>query len=259
MGLAVWLFATGCTTVPVTGRHQFNLLSSQQEMELGLSSFQQMKQEVPISKDPQANALVERVGKRIAEVAKGDLPNAQWEFVVFDSKEANAFCLPGGKVGVYTGLLPVCQGDGGLAAVVGHEVAHAVARHGAERMSEGLLVEMGGQLLGEAMKTRPEMTQKIVMQSYGMGSQVGVQLPHSRKQELEADHLGLLYMARAGYNPQEAVEFWKRFSGSHTQQTGLTGTINAYLSTHPVDADRIAQLEQFMPKAQEEYRKAGGR
>ena len=256
--VALALFVAGCSTVPETGRRQMLLINSSEEMQLGMTEFDKMKKSTPISRDAAGNALVQRVGKKIAAVAQ--LPNAQWEFVLFDdAKTANAFCLPGGKVGVYTGLLPVCQGDGGLAAVVGHEVAHAVARHGAERMSEGLLVEMGGQLLGEAMKTRPEMTQKIVMQSYGMGSQVGVQLPHSRKQELEADHLGLLYMARAGYNPQEAVEFWKRFSGSHTQQTGLTGTINAYLSTHPVDADRIAQLEQFMPKAQEEYRKAGGR
>ncbi len=202
--------------------------------------------------------MVQRVGKRISAVAQ--LPDAQWEFVLFDDpKTANAFCLPGGKVGVYTGLLPICQGDGGMAAVVGHAVAHAVARHGAERVSEGLIVEMGGQFLGEAMKARPEMTQKIVMQSYGIGSQVGVQLPHSRKQELEADHLGLLYMARAGYNPQEAVEFWKRFSGAHAPQTGLIGKVNAYLSTHPVDADRIARLERLMPKAQEEYRNAGDR
>lgn len=256
--VALALVVAGCATAPETGRKQVMLLNSSEEMQLGMTEFDKLKTSTPISRDPAGNAMVQRVGKKISSVAQ--LPNAQWEFVLFDEpKTANAFCLPGGKVGVYTGLLPVCQGDGGLAAVVGHEVAHAVARHGAERVSEGLLVQMGGQVLGEAMKSKPELTQKIVMQSFGIGSQVGVLLPHSRKQELEADHLGLLYMARAGYNPQEAVAFWKRFSGAHQQQSGLMGKINAYLSTHPVDADRIAQLEQLMPRAMEEYRKAGGR
>jgi len=255
---ALALIVAGCATAPETGRKQVMLLNSSEEMQLGLTEFEKMKKSAPISRDAAGNAMVQRVGRRIAAVAQ--LPNAQWEFVLFDDpKTANAFCLPGGKVGVYTGLLPICQHDAGLAAVMGHEVAHAVARHGAERVSEGLLVQMGGQVLGEALKSKPELTQKIVMQSFGIGSQVGVLLPHSRKQELEADHLGLLYMARAGYDPQEAVAFWKRFSGSHQQQSGLMATINAYLSTHPVDAERIAQLEQLMPRALEEYRKAVGR
>jgi len=249
------LVVTGCATVSETGRRQLLLINSSEEMQLGMTEFDKLKKSTPISKDTAANAMVQRVGRRIAAVAP--LPNAQWEFVLFDDpKTANAFCLPGGKVGVYTGLLPICQTDAGLAAVVGHEVAHAVARHGAERVSEGLLVQMGGQLLGEAMKARPETTQKIVMQSYGVGAQVGVQLPHSRSQELEADHLGLLYMARAGYDPAEAVAFWKRFGTTHTQTTGLMGKIQGYLSTHPVDADRIAQLEQLLPKARAEYKPA---
>jgi predicted Zn-dependent protease len=245
----------GCATVPETGRRQLLLINSADEMQLGMTEFDKLKKSTPISRDAAATAMVQRVGRRIAAVAP--LPNAQWEFVLFDDpKTANAFCLPGGKVGVYTGILPICQTDAGLAAVMGHEVAHAVARHGAERVSEGLLVQMGGQLLGEAMKARPEATQKIVMQSYGVGAQVGVQLPHSRSQESEADHMGLLYMARAGYDPAEAVAFWKRFSATHAQPAGWMGKIQGYLSTHPVDADRIAQLEQLLPKARAEYKPA---
>jgi predicted Zn-dependent protease len=199
--------------------------------------------------------MVRRVGQRIATVAP--LPNAQWEFVLFDDpKTANAFCLPGGKVGVYSGILPICQSEAGVAVVVGHEIAHAVARHGAERMSHGLLAQMGGKVLAEAMKTRPEATQQLVMQSYSVGAQVGVLLPYSRSQEYEADHLGLIYMARAGYDPAEAVAFWKRFGGAQAQPAGVMGKLQGYLSTHPVNADRIAQLEQLLPKARAEYRPA---
>src|SRR5947208_13623161 len=144
--IPVFLYVAGCTTNPETGRKQLSLVSPSQETQLGLQAFQQMKQEVPVSKDPQANAMVQRVGKRIASVAK--LPNAQWEFVVFDSKEANAFCLPGGKVGVYSGLLPLVKDDAGLATVIGHEVAHATLHHGAERMSEATAMQLGGQVVG---------------------------------------------------------------------------------------------------------------
>lgn len=252
---ALALIMFGCATVPETGRRQLLLMNSAEEMQLGMTEFDKLKKSTPISRDPVATALVQRVGRRIAAVAP--MPNAQWEFVLFDEpKTANAFCLPGGKVGVYTGLLPICQTDAGLATVIGHEVAHAVARHGAERVSQGLLVQAGGQLLGEAMKSRPETTQKIVMQSYGIGAQVGVQLPHSRSQELEADHMGLLYMARAGYDPAEAVAFWKRFGATHQAPSGLMGKIQGYLSTHPVDADRVSQLEQLLPRARAEYRPA---
>ena len=146
MAITTAIILMGCTTVTETGRKQVNFIPADQEMQLGLTSFQKMKQEVPISRDPAANALVQKVGKRIASVAK--LPGAQWEFVVFDSPEANAFCLPGGKVGVYKGLLPITRDEAGLATVIGHEVAHAAAHHGAERMSEATLMQTDGQLLG---------------------------------------------------------------------------------------------------------------
>ncbi len=243
------LVLAGCTTVPETGRKQLMLISPQQEMQLGLSSFDQLKQEVPISKDPAANALVQKVGKRIAAVAP--LPNAQWEFVVFESKEANAFCLPGGKVGVYTGILPITQNEAGLATVLAHEVAHAVAHHGGERMSDALAMQGLGQVLGAAI-SNPQW-QSAFNTAYGLGSQVGVELPHSRKQESEADYMGLLYMARAGYDPQEAVRFWERFSAYNKQSGGSTGL--AFLRTHPVDAERIKALQAEMPKAMQEYQR----
>jgi predicted Zn-dependent protease len=199
---------------------------------------------------------LQKVGKRIAAVTAKDMPNAQWEFVVFESKEANAFCLPGGKVGVYTGILPVTKDEAGLATVIGHEVAHAVARHGAERMSEAYVLQTGGSLLGAGMgvaKTDPRW-QAAAMTAYGLGAQMGRELPHNRKQESEADQIGLMYMARAGYNPEAAVDFWKRFS-EFNQQQGASGT-PAFLRTHPTDETRIRQLQEWMPKAKAEYKPA---
>ncbi len=252
---ALLTFLASCATVPETGRSQLLLVSSQQEMQLGLTEFEKLKKSTPISKDAKVNAMVQRVGQRIAAVAA--LPNAQWEFVVFDEpKTANAFCLPGGKVGVYTGILPITQDEAGLATVIGHEVAHAVARHGGERISEALFIELGGMALDTAMKNNSAQTQQIVLGAYGLGSTVGVALPHSRKQELEADHIGLLYMARAGYDPREAIAFWKRFSAYAAQHGGQP---IEFLSTHPVDATRIAQLEALLPQAMAEYQAAGGR
>jgi predicted Zn-dependent protease len=246
-GLAL-LAGSGCGTVPVTGRKQLNFISATQEMQLGLTSFEQMKKETPISKDPAANALVQKVGKKIASVA--DLPNAQWEFVVFESNEANAFCLPGGKVGVYSGILPITKTEAGLATVIGHEVAHAVARHGAERMSEETAISAVGTVLGATLSASDPKTQALVQLAYGSGTQLGRTLPHSRAQESEADHIGLIYMARAGYNPQEALEFWKRFAEvTKSSETGLW-----FLSTHPVTADRIKALEAEMPTAMAEYK-----
>jgi len=251
------LFLAACSTVPVTGRKQLSLVSGEQEMQLGLTSFDQMKKETKISTDPRANALVQSVGKRIAAVASKDLPGAQWEFVVFDSPEANAFCLPGGKVGVYSGILPITKDEAGLATVIGHEVAHAAAHHGAERMSEATLLQTGGQVISGAASD-PKM-QALIATAYGAGTTVARTLPHSRKQESEADHIGLIYMAQAGYNPQEAVNFWQRFS-AYNQQAGGGGQsswFQKFLSTHPVDADRIAALKNEMPEALRYYKGPG--
>ena len=254
LGVAlVFLLAlvSGCDTVPVTGRHQLNLVSSSQEMQLGLSSFDKLKQTTPISHDPAANALVQKVGKRIAAVTSKDMPNAQWEFVVFESPEANAFCLPGGKVGVYTGILPITKDEAGLATVIGHEVSHAVARHGAERMSEAMLEQMGGQVLGVSLANSDPRMQAAAQVAYGLTTQLGRELPHSRAQESEADHIGLIYMARAGYDPQAAVLFWQRFM-QYNQQHGGNST-PVFLRTHPLDETRIRQLQQWMPQAEAQY------
>ncbi len=241
---------SGCTTVNETGRHQLMLVSNEQATQLGLSTFQQMKQEVPISKDPAGNALVEKVGKRIAAVV--DLPNAQWEFVLFESPEANAFCLPGGKVGVYTGILPITKNEAGLATVLGHEIAHATAHHGAERMSQNMIAQMGSEALTSALSTKDPKTQSIWNGLYGFGAQAGFLLPFSRVQESEADHIGLEYMAKAGYDPHEAVSFWERFAVYSKEQGG--NQTPAFLRTHPLDAKRIEQLKQWMPEAEALYR-----
>jgi predicted Zn-dependent protease len=243
--LLLVLGLTGCATVTETGRSQLLLVSAQEEMTLGLTEFQKLKKGTPISRDAKANALLQRVGQRIAGVAS--LPNAQWEFVLFDEpRTPNAFCLPGGKVGVYTGILPITQDEAGLATVIGHEVAHASARHGGERMSEALVNQLGGQVLSTALQNRSEQARNLWLGIYGLSSQVGWTLPHSRKQELEADYIGLLYLTRAGYEPEQAVAFWKRFQ-AYTQQHGGQGW--EFLSTHPLDATRIAALEAALPKA----------
>ena len=251
-GLGAALLIVGCATVPETGRSQLILVSSSDVLQLSLSEFDKIKNSTPVSQNAEQKALVDRVGRRIAAVAP--LPNAKWEFVLFDKPDVqNAFALPGGKVGVYSGLLAVTQNEAGLATVVAHEVAHAVARHGEERISQGLLVQLGGQALGAAMKSKPEATQALAQTAFGLGSNVAYMLPHSRAQELEADRIGLTYMARAGYDPQEAVAFWKRFGGAKEQRGGKVAEL---LSTHPLDDKRIDQLEDLLPAARAEYQKA---
>jgi predicted Zn-dependent protease len=252
--IALGIILIGCSTAPVTGRRQLKLVSAGQETQLGLSSFEQLKTNTPISHDSAANAMVQRVGKRIAGVAGKDLPDAQWEFVVFESKEANAFCLPGGKVGVYTGLLPIAKDDAGLATVLGHEIGHAVAHHGAERMSNQMVSQGAGQLLGSALDPKWQGT---FLSLYGAGSQVALELPHDRKQESEADHIGIIYMAKAGYDPAEAIKFWQRFKDYNQQQSGgkQASWYSKYLSTHPVDDVRIADLQKLLPEAQAAFAK----
>jgi predicted Zn-dependent protease len=250
--LAVLLALAACTTAPITGRRQLNFIGAGQEMQLGISEFEKMKQSTPISRDAAANELVQRVGRKIAASAAGDLPNAQWEFVVFEDKQANAFCLPGGKVGVYTGILPITKDEAGLATVIGHEVGHAAAHHGGERMSHQLAAQTGGQLLGVALSGADPRIQSAFQLAYPIGTQVGILLPFDRKQESEADRMGLTYMARAGYNPEAAVEFWKRFSSFNSAQGGKGGP--AFLRTHPVDEVRIKQIEEWLPEAKADYR-----
>jgi predicted Zn-dependent protease len=249
--LASLIVLASCATEPITGRRQLNMMSSSEEMQLGLTTFDQMKKDQPVSKEPSANALLQRVGKRIASAAQKDLPNAQWEFVVFESPEANAFCLPGGKIGVYTGILPITKDEAGLATVLGHEVAHAAAHHGGERMTQARAAQTVGQGVGALSSKADPKWQAIIGTAYGVGAQVGVLLPYSRLQETSADEIGLVYMARAGYNPEEAVHFWERFAEHNKASSG--GGL-AFLRTHPLDSKRIEHLKEWLPRAKQEYR-----
>ncbi len=233
----------GCSTVPYTDRTRFMVLDERQDISLGLSAFQQVLEEERVLTDPQATRQLQRVGRAIADVA--DKPSFDWEFALIDDAETvNAFALPGGKLAVYTGLYPVAQDEAGLATVMGHEVAHALARHGAERMSQGMALEAIGVALSVAASGQSAGVQQAVMQAYGLGSQVGVMLPFSRQMESEADHIGLILMAKAGYDPRVSVGLWERMSAL----SGGAGPPD-FLATHPSSTTRIAQLQEWMPEA----------
>jgi predicted Zn-dependent protease len=237
----VLLALAGCATVPITGRKQLLLLSEGEETSLGLQSYQEVLKTEKLSTDPAANALVQQVGKRIA-AATGK--SYEWEFKVVDKPgTVNAFCLPGGKVVVYSGIFPVSQDEAGLATVIGHEVAHAIARHGGERVSQGLLTNVGLEAVTASMGARDPQTVKTVSGLLGAGVQVGVMLPFSRDQESEAYHLGLIYMAKAGYPPEAAVAFWQRMANASQ------GAPPEFLSDHPSDARRIQQIQAWLPEA----------
>jgi len=243
------LLFIGCSKAPITGRNQLIMVSPQQELALGYQSAQQVLAKEKISNDPQKNAMVKRIGQRIATVTGQS--NYQWEFFVIDNdEEANAFCLPGGKVFVYTGIFNYASTDDELAAVMGHEIGHALARHGAERMSSGQLAQVTGQVLGAVMQGRgnPQNT-AMVMQAFGIGTQLGIMLPHSRTQEYEADHIGLVLAAKAGYSPKAALSFWKKFGSSGE-------TPPEYLSTHPAPSNRIAQIKALLPRTMPIYEAA---
>ena len=216
-------------------------------MQLGASAYLSMLETEDISRNRYYNETVTRVGQRIAAVSH--TPNLRWRYTVFDDdRQINAFALPGGKIGVYTGMMPVAKTDAGLATVMAHEVAHATARHGGERLSLGLLLEMGSAALAAAMKKKDEKTAGGVLAAYGIGTALVVALPFSRKQESEADRIGLIYMAKAGYDPREAIPFWERM--------GAAGRYAPpeFLSTHPGYKTRIKNLRRWMPEALEYYK-----
>lgn len=240
---------SGCTTVPGTGRAQLNFLTPADEARMGLDAFTEIKRTQAVSTDRAANDLVSGIGHRIAGVVSADLPDAQWEFVVFDSTEVNAFCLPGGKVGVYTGLLRLAGNDPAeIAFVMGHEVAHAVARHGGERVSQQAAASLVGTALQVGIREMQPEQQALIMGLYGVGSQLGVLLPYSRTHESEADRLGLEYIARAGYDPRASIRFWRKMAA-----TKGDAAPPEWLSTHPSDASRIANLEALLPAALATY------
>lgn len=237
---------TACQNVPMTGRSQLQLISPGQETAMGLSAFQDILKKEKLSTDVHANDLVTRVGRRIA-TATGRT-DFQWEFKVIEGDDKiNAFCLPGGKVAVYTGLLPVAQDEAGLAAVIGHEVAHAIARHGGERLSQQLLVT--GATLAVAVNTHDPQKRDLYTGLLGAGAAVGFLLPYSRLHESEADRMGLIYMAKAGYDPHAAIHLWHRMAEAGRGKP----TPPEFLSTHPANAARIQQIERWIPEAMQYY------
>ncbi len=249
---AVVLFAaTGCQTAtePVTGRSQFILTAPGQESRMGLQAWESILEEEKPSQNQAYVAAVKRVGTAVATTV--DQPGFEWEFRTFASDQANAFCLPGGKVGVYDGLFKYIANDAELAAVIGHEIAHAVARHGGERMTQGMLQNLGALGLSVALSSKAEEEQTRWMAAYAGLTTVGVILPYSRTHEYAADEIGTMYMARAGYDPRAALTFWQKFGGDN-QTPGML----EFLSTHPVGQNRIARLKQIVPRARQEYQAA---
>jgi len=255
----VLLSLSACSTVPITGRSQLNLIPGSSMMSMSLQEYDKFLKEHKVSTNVEQTAAVKRVGANTQRAVEryfassglsGHLKDYKWEFNLVEDKQVNAWCMPGGKVVVYTGLLPVARDDAGLAVVMGHEIAHAIAEHGNERMSQALLAQMGGVALSTALSTQTAATQQLWMSVYGVGAQYGAIMPYGRMQESEADHLGLIFMAMAGYDPNEAVAFWERMSA---QKVGKAPP--EFLSTHPSDAKRIENIRRLIPEAMQHYRK----
>lgn len=246
--------AFGCASVPHTGRRQFNVVSDQQLNTLGVKAFKEIAQREKESKDERVTSSVKRVVERVSAAAEAmDKPNFRWEVKVIENEEPNAFCLPGGKIVVYSGLIPFARNEGGLAAVIAHEVAHAVARHGGERVSQALALD-GALNLGSLILSKDggelDMRAKRILSALGAGALVGIILPYSRVHEYEADRIGQIYMARAGYDPTEAVRLWERMSKIKKPP------IPPWLSTHPTDEDRVRKANEFLPDAMKIYKDA---
>lgn len=244
LGCVLWI--SGCHTVPQTGRSALHLVPSEKLASEAAIEFDKLKQETPISKDPNYNAMARRVGERIAYVAAPDMPHAQWEFVVFDDdSQVNAFAMPGGKVAIYTGIFEIVSSDADLAVVLGHEVAHVAAGHGNERVTQQMLV--AGVNLGAVAlsKDMDQLERQVLLAGLGAGTTVGVLLPYSRYHESEADEIGLIYAAKAGYDPRAAIGFWKKMEAQKD------GAPLEFLSTHPSGSTRIRKLNELMPKAYE--------
>jgi predicted Zn-dependent protease len=253
----VLLHSPGCTTVAITGRQQLNLISDGEMLAMSSEQYGTFMKENKPGKDTASARMIRRVGQKIQGAVEKyfrdnglapELNGYAWEFNLVQSDEVNAWCMPGGKVVFYSGILPLCQDEKGIAVVMGHEVAHAVAKHGAERMSEGLLAQMGGMALSAALQSKPEETQALWMTAFGLGAEYGVILPHSRGQESEADHLGLVFMAMAGYDPGAAVPFWQRMAAKSGGQKPPE-----FMSTHPSDETRINDIRALLPEAMKYY------
>ncbi|NDW09875.1 M48 family metallopeptidase [Dysgonomonas sp. 520] len=255
--VALSFILSGCGSVPITGRKQMLLVSDQEVLTLSLQQYDEFIKTAPLSTDKANTALVVKVGKNIAAAVEtymrangyeSELASYSWEFHLVKSTDVNAFCMPGGKIVVYEGILPVTRDETGLAVVLGHEVAHAVAKHSNERMSQQVAAQYGGAALGAVLSGTSSTVQNLAGAVYGLGAEYGVMLPYSRKQELEADKLGLIFMAMAGYNPSFAKGFWERMS----QASG--GGVPEFMSTHPSDATRINQIDKDLSDALKYYK-----
>lgn len=251
--LATVLLCIGCSTVPITGRRQVLLVSDQEVLSASLTQYSSYMSSASRSTNSNRSAMVTRVGQRIAAATElylrengmeSELANFAWEFNLVNDNQVNAFCMPGGKIVVYEGLMNLVASEDELAVVVGHEVAHAVAKHSNERMSQQMLTEYGAQILSAAVSEKSAAIQSMAAQVYGLGAQYGLTLPFSRKHELEADYMGLILMTIAGYNPDVAIGFWQKMSADGQQ-------VPEFMSTHPSDAKRIREIEKELPKIKE--------
>lgn len=249
-----------CGSVPITGRNQLSLVSDSEVLSLGLQEYNNYISTANISTNASQTQLVRRVGEKIAEAVtlyytalgmEAELANYSWEFNLVEDASANAFCLPGGKIVVNTGILPICQDETGLAVVLGHEVGHAIAKHANEQMSQQMILQYGSNITSSLLDSKSEKMKSIASTVYGLGAQYGVLLPYSRKHELEADRIGLVLMAIAGYDPNQAISFWQRMAANSS------GSIE-FLSTHPSDTSRVNEIRKFLPEAMEYYNSIWG-
>lgn len=251
------LLALSCSTVPITGRRQLELVPSGQLMAMSADQYSDFISKHEVIIGTRDARMVAQVGRRISQAVEryfleqnkpGMLEGYKWEFNLIKDPGANAWAMAGGKVAVYTGILNLAQGENGLATIIGHEIAHAVAQHGNERMSQALLNQLGGMALATALSQQPAMTKELLMTAYGAGTQVGILLPYSRLHETEADQMGLIFMAMAGYDPRQAVDFWSRM-----EKQGQKGAPPEFLSTHPAHETRIARIKEYLPTAMKYY------
>lgn len=253
------LIIYSCARVPMTGRRQMKLLPESDLVAMSLTSYSSFLDTSTVVSSGNYHQMVKNAGNRISKAVEqylrstgdtSELANYQWEFNLVDEPTVNAWCMPGGKVVFYSGIMPICETETGVAVVMGHEIAHAIARHGNERISHGVAQQLGGVALNVALSDRPQETQQLFQLAYGVGTQVGVMLPFSRKHESEADYMGLMFMAMAGYNPNEAPTFWGRMNA-----LGGGARPPEFMSTHPHPETRIDALKKNMPKAEEYYQK----
>lgn len=255
---AAMLLLAGCSSVPVTGRKQMLLVSDQEVLSSSLTQYNSYMQTATRSTNATQSAMVTRVGKKIAAATEqylrqnglsSQLSAFAWEFNLVKDDQVNAFCMPGGKIVVYEGLMKLVASDDELAVVIGHEVAHAVAKHSNERMSQEILAQYGAQILSTTLAQKSAATQQLAGQIYGLGAQYGAILPFSRKHESEADYMGLIFMSMAGYNPDVAITFWKKMSA------GGGASVPEFMSTHPSDSRRISDIQKELPAIKAQYKK----